>query len=213
MGWAPGTARSHAARLTREGWLARAAMPRGDGSLLFATRSGVHVAGVTVSPAPEPAPTWWAHLAGCAWVAAWLTVRGREMLGPRELLVDDSWCGALTGVSGVRSAAHRPDLIGMVLGRRPAAIEVELARKSKVRLRAILALHLNWIAAGRSGACVYVCRDGPIRELVTEQAEHVGLREADRSIRVELLDTIQRQALEAGAASSSDTQATAAARA
>jgi len=197
MGWVPGTARSHAARLTRVGWVARAALPRGGGSLLFATRLGVQMAGLPVSPAPEPAPTWWAHMAGCAWVAAWLTARGREMLGPRELLVDDSWRGELNGVSTPRRAVHRPDLVGVVPSRRPAAIEVELARKSKARLRAILSLHARWIATGRSGACVYVCGDEAMRELVISQAALAGLRLEDRSLRVELLETVKELALAA----------------
>src|ERR1700733_2162878 len=67
MGWAPGNARSHAARLTREGWLGRVARPRGEGSLFFATRQGVRVAAVDVSAAPAPAPIWWDHLAASAW--------------------------------------------------------------------------------------------------------------------------------------------------
>ncbi len=149
-------------------------------------------------PTSEPAPTWWAHLAGCAWVAAWLTVRGREMLGPRELLVDDSWRGELSGISSRgQSLMHRPDLVGVVPSRRPAAIEVELARKSKARLRAILSLHARWIATGRSGACVYVCGDEVIRELVISQAGLAGLSLEDRSLRVELLETIKELALAA----------------
>ena len=36
-------------------------------------------------------------------------------------------------------------------------IEVELASKSKARLRSVLALHAAWIAAGKTGAVVYVC--------------------------------------------------------
>lgn len=62
MGWAPGNARSHAARLTRERWLSRVPRPRGEGSLFFASREGVDVAGVDVPPVPVPAPTWWRHL-------------------------------------------------------------------------------------------------------------------------------------------------------
>lgn len=119
MGWAPVTARSHATRLAREGWIARVRRPQGVGSLLYATRVGVQIAELAVSPTPEPAPTWWAHLEGCAWVAAWLTARHRELVGPRELLADDAWRGELEGVSG-RRAAHRPDVIGVVPGRRPA---------------------------------------------------------------------------------------------
>src|SRR5947209_20180520 len=79
------------------------------------------------------------------------------MLGPRELLVHDSWSGELRGLSGPRDVLHTPDLVGVVPGRRPAAIEVELARKSKARLRAILGLHARWIASGKTGACVYIC--------------------------------------------------------
>ncbi len=165
---------------------------------MFATRLGVHVAEVPVPPAPEPGPTWWAHLAGCAWVAAWLTARGREMLGPRELLVDDSWRGELSGISSRgQSLMHRPDLVGVVPSRRPAAIEVELARKSKARLRAILSLHARWIATGRSGACVYVCGDEVMRELVISQAALAGLSLEDRSLRVELLETVKERALAA----------------
>jgi hypothetical protein len=130
-------------------------------------------------------------------VAAWLTARGREMLGPRELLIDDSWSGELSGLAGPRRTMHRPDLIGVVPTRRPAAIEVELRRKSKPRLRAILDLHARWIATGRSGACVYVCGDAAMRELVTSQAALAGLRLEDGGLRIELLETIKRLALAA----------------
>src|SRR5450755_3414181 len=62
MGWGRSVAFSHAQRLEREGWLARYPMLRGHGSLLAATSSGVRMAGVAVSLARPPAPTWWAHL-------------------------------------------------------------------------------------------------------------------------------------------------------
>jgi len=195
MGWAPGTARRHAATLSRVGWMSRVAMAHGRGSLLFATRQGVQVSGVAAAPVPAPAPTCWGHLVGCAWVAAWLTVRGREMLAPRELLLEDSWRGELPGSRGPR-ALHRPDLVGVVPGRRPAAIEVELTRKSKARLRAILSLHADWIATGQCGACVYVCRDESLRELVVGQAGQVGLHVANGSLRVELLEAIRQLALD-----------------
>ena len=101
---------------------------------------------------------------------------------------------------------HRPDLVGVVPGRRPAAIEVELARKSKARLRAILGLHARWIAAGRSGACVYVCGDDAIRELVVSQAALAGLRLEDGGLRVELLETIKELALAASAGAIAETR-------
>ena len=57
MGWAWPTARSHATRLSRGGWVARTWLSRGQGSPLFVTRTGVHVADVPVPESPPPAPT------------------------------------------------------------------------------------------------------------------------------------------------------------
>jgi hypothetical protein len=74
---------------------------------------------------------------------------------------------------------------------------VELKRKSKPRLRAIMTLHARWIAAGQSGACVYVCGDEEIRRLVVAQAALVGLGDERRSLRVELLEAIKELAREA----------------
>src|SRR2546421_12938743 len=79
MGWSEVAARSHARRLEREGWLERHRMTRGQGSLFVATRTGVRVAGVSVRAAVAPAPTWWAHLSGRAWAAAWVTARDRGL--------------------------------------------------------------------------------------------------------------------------------------
>jgi hypothetical protein len=119
------------------------------------------------------------------------------MLGPRELLMHAAWSGELTGLPGPRDIVHRPDLVGIVPGRRPAAVEVELKRKSKARLRAILTLHARWIAAGQSGACVYVCGDEEIQHFVLGQAAIVGLDPDDGSLRVELLREIKTLALDA----------------
>jgi hypothetical protein len=191
MGWAVPTAKSHAARLKRERWIDRVARPYGDGSLIFATRHGVQIAGVDAPPSPAPAPIWWDHMAASAWVAAWLTVRGRDLVGPRELIADHSWQGEVKAAPGSRRLVHTPDLVGIVPGRRPAAIEVELTRKSKARLRAILGLYSRWIASGKLGACVYVCGNEDVRKLVVAQAEHIGLRAADGSLRVEMLETVK----------------------
>jgi hypothetical protein len=191
MGWAMPTAKSHAARLARERWIGRVARPAGESSLLFATRQGTRVAGMDVPPSPVPAPIWWDHLAASAWVAAWLTVRGREMVAPRELVADESWRGVVKGAAGSRRLLHTPDLVGIVPGRRPAVIEVELARKSKARLRAILGLYYRWIASGKAGACVYVCGNADVKKLVIAQAQQVGLHETDGSLRVEMLEAIK----------------------
>lgn len=81
--------------LSGPGWGSACAMGWGQGSLLVPTRSGVLVSGLPVTAAAVPEPTWWAHLSACAWTGAWLTARGREMLAPREVLVDDGWRGEL----------------------------------------------------------------------------------------------------------------------
>lgn len=179
-------------RLSREQWIDRVARPRGKGSLYFATKLGVRVAGADVPPAPPPAPIWWDHHDASAWVAAWLSVRGRGLIGPRELIADESWQGEVQASPGARRLIHTPDLVGVVPGRRPAAIEVELARKSKARLRAILGLHSRWIASGKTGACVYICGNVEVHKLVIAQAEHVGLRVSDGSLRVEMLETVKQ---------------------
>jgi hypothetical protein len=118
------------------------------------------------------------------------------MLGPRELAGKAAWHGQLTNLGGPQRITHTPDLVGIVPGHRPAAIEVELKRKTKRRLRAILALHAGWIATGQSGACVYVCANPDIRDLVIEHAAHAGLTQNTGTLRVELLDTIKQLALE-----------------
>lgn len=91
MRWRRSATYSHAGRLVSVGWAARCSMSRGEGSLLFATARGVSICGdAAAGLAAPPAPTSWAHHEACAWVAAWLTARGRVMLGPRQLLID--WC-------------------------------------------------------------------------------------------------------------------------
>jgi hypothetical protein len=180
----------------RTEWIDRIALPYGTGSMLYPTRDGIAAAAIDVPFAPAPAPTWWAHHAGCAWAAAWLTVRGRAMLGPRELAGTAAWHGQLSNLGGPQRIIHTPDLVGIVPGHRPAAIEVELKRKTKRRLRAILALHARWVATGQSGACVYVCANRDIHDLVIEQAAHAGLTQNTGTLRVEMLDTIKQLALE-----------------
>ena len=50
------------------------------------------MAGCPPSTRPRSvAPTTWAHASGCAWVSAWLQLRGREWVSEREILDDDFW--------------------------------------------------------------------------------------------------------------------------
>jgi hypothetical protein len=76
-------------------------------------------------------------------------------------------------------------------------IEVELTEKSSARLPAVLKLHAEWVATGKSAGVIYVCASDDIARRVTTQGEHAGLSVARETMRVELLDTIQQQAIEA----------------
>ena len=193
MGWSEVAARNHARRLEREGWLERVPMLRGEGSLFFATRKGVRMLGVPLIGCTTPAPIWWAHDVACAWTAAWMTVRGRRFLGPRELLVDPGWSGRLElthRVSG-RPLGHRPDLVGTVDDGR-IAIEVELAPKSTRRLDAILRLHRNWRRDGKTTSLMYICGSEEAARRIQRANERVDVVPG-YSLRIELLDTIKAQ--------------------
>jgi hypothetical protein len=199
MGWSRASAFSHAQRLEAGGWLVRCRTVWGHGSLLIATRQGVELAGVGVTAACVPAPTWWAHLQACAWTAAWLTARGREIQGSREVLADPSWSGKLRWRDrrGHHVVGHRPDLAWLVDGQR-VAIEVELARKSTRRLEAIIALHAKWRSEGRTAGLIYVCVDAPLGARVRELAIGQGLNTSKGGgLRIETLAEVRQQALDA----------------
>jgi len=189
MGWVNDTARSHARRLERDGWLERHAMTRGSGSLFVVTPAGVRFAGLALRPAGPPSPVWWAHDCACAWTAAWLTVRGREWLGPRELLGDDSWAGNVRWRTrqGPRSLGHRPDL-GVLLDGRRYAVEVELTQKANERLKAVLAMYAAQVGQKKLAGVIYVCADAPEQDRVSEVAASAGL--PDVALRLELLEEI-----------------------
>jgi hypothetical protein len=161
MGWSEVAARNHARRLEKMGWLERVSMVRGEGSLFFATRTGVRVLGLPLIACTTPAPTWWSHHIACAWTAAWLKVRGRDFLGPRELFSSTDWAHPLhwQDRSGVQRSGHRPDLVAFAVSGNPVAIEVELAAKSRSRLAAILRVHRTWSYSNNSRGVVYICGD------------------------------------------------------
>lgn len=187
-------ARSHARRLEKEGWLARYPMTRGEGSLFVATRTGVAVAAVAVRAAGQPAPTWWAHHCGVAWAAAWLKVRGHDFLGARQVLEDARYAGKISWRDrrGYNTSSHRPDLVART-GRAGVAIEVELAKKSAERLRAILWHYAIWRST-KGGAVIYVCADDELCQRVRTVGKAVGLPPDGGWLRVELLETIKAQA-------------------
>jgi hypothetical protein len=194
MGWAKSTAISHARRLEGEGWAARYAMTRGSGHLVVATRRGVQVSGLGVSAPSPPSAPWWAHDCACAWTAAWLSVRGRDWHGPREVLGDADLAGEIewrTG-SGLRRAGHRPDL-AVVIPDGTVAIEAELERKSNNRLGAILSLYSRWIREERLAGVMYVCADQRLAERVSAYGSEVGIREG--ALRTLLVEQVRQEAL------------------
>jgi hypothetical protein len=200
MTWSEVAARHHARRLEREGWLARYPMTRGHGSLFLATRTGIAVLGIPVRSSGPPAPTWWAHHCGCAWAAAWLTARGRELLGGRELLDDPAWSDEIywQDYKGAHTSGHRPDLVGILPTGGHVALEVELAQKSVPRLKAIIFLHAKWRAAGATGGVIYICEDQDGCDRIRRIAEGTGLLATNGAgLRIELLATIKAQAVEA----------------
>lgn len=198
MGWSEVAARNHARRLEREGWLERCPMVRGHGSLFLATRKGLLVLGLPLIAASTPAPTTWAHDSACAWTAAWLTIRGRSYLGPREILDDPVWSGQLNWLDrhSSKRSGHRPDLVGFLSGM-AIAIEVELAPKSKPRLNAILQLHLGWIAARKTHAVIYICSDQEGCRRIEKAGERIGLYSSDGLFRIEPVDTIKAETVAA----------------
>jgi hypothetical protein len=198
MGWSEVAARNHARRLEREGWLERCPMIRGNGSLFLATRKGLLVLGSSLIASSTPAPTWWAHDSGCAWTAAWLTVRGRTFLGAHEVLTDPEWSGQLSWLDrhSFKRSGHRPDLVGM-MGKSRVPIEVELQPKSKARLDAILKLHVAWIGAHKSHGIIYICGDQEGCRRIERAGKRVGLYLSDEYLRIERLDTIKAQTVAA----------------
>ena len=141
----------------------------------------------------------WPHCEACAWTAAWLTARGRGMVGPREMLVRTDWRGELRWRERgeLRRRGHRPDLAGRLPDGQVLPIEVELTEKSSARLKAVLELHSEWIAAGKSAAVIYVCGDEEIAERVLADGAQAGLSVDRGTMRIELIATIQREAVEA----------------
>jgi hypothetical protein len=173
---------------------------RGEGSLVYASRAGLRVLRVDAAVVDrKPTPVWWPHLEACAWTAAWLTARGRGMVGPREMLVQDGWRDELRfrerGETRVRG--HRPDLAAQLPDGELLPIEVELSEKSSARLEAVLQLYAAWVASGESSAVIYVCANQEISARVLADGDRAGLSVERGTIRTELVSTIKREAVEA----------------
>lgn len=200
MGCGRRKALDHVRRLERAGLVTRAAMRRGDGTLVLLTRAGALEAGCPTRRARPLAPHAWAHACGCAWASAWLELRGRAWVSEREVLEDDLWSYELRyrDHRGTVRVTHRPDLI-VQMGSGPIAIEVELQRKAPTRLRGILAMYAELTEAdGPLAGVIYVTDRVDVTELVQRCAHDSGLLSPALSMRS--LSTVLEQTGEAAAA-------------
>jgi hypothetical protein len=203
MGCGRRKALDHVRRLERAGLVTRAAMRRGDGTLVVLTRAGAREAGCPTRRATRAlAPHAWAHACGCAWASAWLELRGRAWVSEREVLEDDLWSYQLRyrDHRGTVRVTHRPDLI-VQMRSGPIAIEVELQRKAPVRLRGILAMYAELTQEdGPLAGVIYICDRADVAELVTRCADDSGLLAPALSMRS--LSTVLQQTRDAADARS-----------
>jgi hypothetical protein len=190
MGCSERVARDHVRRLETAGLVQRTPMRRGDGALVMVTRKGALEAGHPARHALRSlAPTGWAHASACAWVSAWLHLRGRDWISEREILDDDFWRFDLRYQDhrGTARRTHRPDL-GVHTLSGPVAIEVELQPKNAARLRGICAMYaqLSEDDAPLNGV-IYVCDRHDVAHLVN--AGSMGLD----SLSLRTLDVVMQQ--------------------
>jgi hypothetical protein len=195
MRWASSTTASHAQRLERTGLLGRSPRHKGQGgALLHATPLGVQFAGVDAAPLRRPPrAVTWPHLEACAQMAAYLTIRGRDMIAPRELLIDERWVGELewTERGESRGRRHRPDFVATAEGGRSMAIEIELRAKSPERLRAVLGMYLEWLGDGRVDSVLYVVGGERERRQLLREAPTVGIDLAGGRFGLQRLKEVQ----------------------
>ena len=202
LGCSTTRAHDHIHRLVDAGLVRRITMTRGHGSLLVVTPAGAQVAGCAPSSAPgSVAPTRWAHTTGCAWVSAWLQLRGRAWYSEREVFDDDFWSTQLRYQDhrGTARRTHRPDL-GVQTASGPVAIEVELQRKNPARLRGICALYaqLTENADAPLAGVIYVTDRDDVTNQLRRAASAVGLEEPAFSLRA-LADVIAQARAAVGA--------------
>ena len=193
MGCSERVARDHVSRLEAAGLVQRTPMRRGDGALVVVTRKGALEAGHPARRAPRSlSPTGWAHASACAWVSAWLHLRGREWISEREILDDDFWRFDLRYQDhrGTVRRTHRPDL-GVHTLSGPVAIEVELQPKTGARLRGICWMYaqLSEDDAPLDGV-IYVTDRSEVARLLTRSA---SVHRHSTSLSLRTLDIVVEQ--------------------
>jgi len=175
-------------------------MTRGDGSLMVITAKGAMMAGCPATRARQAvAPTTWAHHCACAWVSAWLDVRGHAWWSEREIAEDEWWRYDVSyrDRRGTARVTHRPDL-GVEIASGPVAIEVELQRKVRARLVGILRMYEQHTSdAGTLAGVIYVCDRNDVADAVRRAAEAVWLEAPALSFRA-MHDVIEQTRTAAG---------------
>jgi hypothetical protein len=207
MGCSRRKALDHVRRLQDAGLVTRAAMRRGDGTLVLLTRAGAREAGCPTRRARSLAPHAWAHASGCAWASAWLELRGRAWVSEREVLEDDLYSYDLRyrDHRGTVRVTHRPDLI-VQMRSGPMAIEVELQRKAPARLRGILAMYAELTEDdGPLAGVIYITDRADVSELVTRSARDSGLLAPALSMRT--FETVLEQTRAAAADAKTSSEA------
>jgi hypothetical protein len=181
MGWRRAAAYDHARRLAAAGLVRTVRMTQGDGSLFVATAAGAARVGYPASWAVRSiGPSNWAHATVCAWVSAWLQRRGHSWWSDREIAGDVFWQRSVRyrDHRGTARVTHRPDL-AVELSAGPAAIEVEVQRKSRARLLAILRMYAEIIDESDDplAGLLYVCARVDIAKAIRHAAWDAGLAE------------------------------------
>lgn len=146
MGWSERTALDHVRRLVDAGLVRRLKMWQGQGSLVLVTSKGATRAGHRATRAPRSlGPSGWEHAIVCAWVGAWLQLRGRTWWSEREVGEDDFWSRTVTYQDrrGLVRVEHRPKLAAQLDGYLP--IEIELRAKPRARLLGTMRMYQELI--------------------------------------------------------------------
>lgn len=144
---------SHTSRLIDAGLMWRVPINDGNGGVVAVTRRGAADArdrGILAIAPRSQAPSSGVHARAVSWVAARALMKEWTWLGPAEL-------GAARGWDLARGdgSKHRPDL-GLFVGERAVAVEVELHAKASDRLTAILRAYHAKLEYGGLDAVSYV---------------------------------------------------------
>jgi hypothetical protein len=186
MGWGRAVAYDHARRLAAAGLVRTVPMTRGDGSLMVITAQGAVMARCPATRARQAvAPTTWAHHCACAWVSAWLEVRGHAWWSEREIAEDEWWRYDVNYQDrrGTVRVTHRPDL-AVQIAPGPVAIEVELQRKVRARLVGILRMYEEQTQDdGTLAGVIYVCDRHDVADAVRRAADDAWLEAPALSFR------------------------------